>query len=56
MTFYTQVIYFIALKPAVKKILSIKFSIFHTSAVLRLLQQKYKQQEDDVRKQNKGPL
>jgi hypothetical protein len=33
-------------QPTIKKILSIKISIFHTSAVMKLLQQKYKLQED----------
>jgi hypothetical protein len=56
MTFYSQIIYFIALKPTVKKKLSIKISIFYTSAVLKLLQQKYKLHEDAIRKPNKGPL
>jgi hypothetical protein len=56
MSSYSQKIHFIALEPTVKKILSIKISIFYTSAVLKLLQQKYKLQEDAMRKQNKGPL
>jgi hypothetical protein len=56
MTSYLQIIHFIALRPTVKKILSIKISNFYTSAVLKLLQQKYKLQEDAIRKQNKGPL
>jgi hypothetical protein len=47
---YSHILHFIALKPTVKKILSIKISIFYTSAVLKLLQQKYKLQEDAVRK------
>jgi hypothetical protein len=50
MTFYSQIIHFIALVQTVKKILSIKISIFYTSAVLKLLQQKYKLEEDAVRK------
>jgi hypothetical protein len=41
------------LEPTVKKILSIKVSIFYTSAVLKLLQLKYKLQEDAIHKQNK---
>jgi hypothetical protein len=56
MTSFSQMIHFIALKPTVKNILCIKISIFHTSAVLKLLQQKYRLQEDAVCKQNKGPL
>jgi hypothetical protein len=56
MTSYLQIIHFIALEPTVKKIFSIKISIFYTSAVLKLLQQKYKLYEDAVRKRNKGPL
>jgi hypothetical protein len=48
MTSYLQIIHFIALEPTLKKILSIQNSIFYTSAVLKLLQQKYKLQ--------KGPL
>jgi len=39
---YLQIIHFIALEPTVKKIFSMKISIFYTSAVLKLLQQKYK--------------
>jgi hypothetical protein len=50
MTSYSQIIHLIALKPTVKKILSIKISIFHTSAVLKLLQQMYKLQDDAIRK------
>jgi hypothetical protein len=53
MTSYSQIVHFIALEQTVKKILSIKISIFYTSAVLKLLQQNYKLQEDAVRKQNK---
>jgi hypothetical protein len=45
MTSNSQIIHFIALKPTVKKILYIKMSIFHTSAVLKMLQQKYKLQQ-----------
>jgi hypothetical protein len=56
MTSYSQIIHFIALEPTVTKIFSIKISIFYTSAVLKLLQQKYKLQEDDVRQRNKGIL
>jgi hypothetical protein len=56
MTSYSQIIHFIALEPTVKMILSIKLSIFYTSAVLKLLQQKYKLQEDAIGKRNKGPL
>jgi hypothetical protein len=41
MTLYSQIIHFIALKPTVKTILSINISIFHASAVLKLLKQKY---------------
>jgi hypothetical protein len=48
MTSYSQIKHFIALEPTVKKILSIKISIFYTSAVLKLLQQKYKLQEDAI--------
>jgi hypothetical protein len=47
---------FIALEPTVKKILSIKISNLYTSAVLMLLQLKYKLEEDAARKQNKVPL
>jgi hypothetical protein len=54
--FLGQKNFFIALEPTVKKILSIKISIFYTSAVLELLQQKYKLQEYAARKRNKGPL
>ena len=39
---YLQIIHFIALEPTVQKIFSMKISIFYTSAVLKLLQQKYK--------------
>jgi hypothetical protein len=56
MTFYWQIIHFIALEPTMKKILSVKISIFYTSAVLKLLQQKYKLQEDAICKGNKGPF
>jgi hypothetical protein len=58
MTYYLQIIHFIALEPTVKKILSIRNSIFYSlrSAVLKLLQQKYKLEEDGICKQNKGPL
>jgi hypothetical protein len=56
MNSYSQINHFIALEPTIKKILSIKISIFYTSAVLKLLQRKYKLQEDAVRKQNKGTL
>jgi hypothetical protein len=45
-----QIIHFIAFKPTVKKILSIKISILHTSAVLKLLQHKYTLQEDVIPK------
>jgi hypothetical protein len=45
-----QFLHFIALEPTVKNILSIKISIFYSSTVLKLLQQKYKLQEDAVRK------
>jgi hypothetical protein len=48
MTSYSQIIHFIALEPTVKKIFSIKISIFDTSAVLNLLQQRYKLQEDAI--------
>jgi hypothetical protein len=54
MTFDSQIIHFVALKPTVKNILNIKITIFHTSAVLKLLQQKYKLQEDAIHKRNKG--
>jgi hypothetical protein len=50
MTFYSQIIHVIALEPTVKKILSIKISIFNTSAVLKLLQQEYKLEEDVIHK------
>jgi hypothetical protein len=53
-TSYLQIIHFIAKKTTVKNILNIK--IFHSSAVLKLLQQKYKLQEDAFMQQNKGPL
>jgi hypothetical protein len=56
MTSYSKTIHFIALEQTIKKILSIKIDIFYTSAVLKLLQQKYKLQEDVVRKRIKGPL
>jgi hypothetical protein len=56
LTPYFQVIHFIALKLTIKNISSINISILKTSAVLKLLQQKYKLQEDAVRKRNKGPL
>jgi hypothetical protein len=51
---YLQIIHFIAIEPTVKRILSIKISIFYTSAVVKLLQQKYKLQKDAVRKRNEG--
>jgi hypothetical protein len=47
MTFYLQIIHFIALEPTVKKILGVKIPIFYTS-VLKLLQQKYKLPKDAV--------
>jgi hypothetical protein len=50
MTFYSQIIHFIALKPTVKEILNLKISILYTSTVLRLLEQKYKLEEKAVRK------
>jgi hypothetical protein len=53
---YSQIIHFIALEPTVKKIFSIKISIFYTSAVLKLLQQKLKSQEDAIHKYYKEPL
>jgi hypothetical protein len=56
MTSYSHMIHFIAIELTVKKILSIKISIFYTSAVLKLLQQKYKLQENAICKRNKGPL
>jgi hypothetical protein len=41
MTSYSQILHFVALQPTAKYILSIKISNVHTSAVLKLLQQKY---------------
>jgi prophage maintenance system killer protein len=52
-TSYSHIIDFIVLNPALKKILDIKISIFHTSAVMKLLQHRYKLQEDVFRKQFK---
>jgi hypothetical protein len=47
---YLKIIHFIPEEPTFKKISSIKISNFYTSAVLKLLQQKYKLLEDGVRK------
>jgi hypothetical protein len=56
LTFYSQIIHFIALEPTVKNLLTIKISFFYTSAVLKLLQQKFKSQEDVIHKCYKEPL
>jgi hypothetical protein len=56
---YSLTIHFIALKPNVSKILSLKIKkkfFFHTSAVLKLLQQKYKSEEDAIHKCYKQSL
>jgi hypothetical protein len=56
MTSYTLAILFFAVKPIVKKLLSIEIVIFHTSALSEELSEKYRTQEVASNKLEKGPL
>jgi hypothetical protein len=56
MTSYTLAILFFALKPIVKKLLSIEILIFHTFALSEAKLEKYRSQEVASNKLEKGPL
>jgi hypothetical protein len=56
MTSYTLAIQFFALKPIVKKLLSIEIVIFHTFALSEGKSEKYQSQEVALNKLEKGPL
>ena len=56
MTSYTLAILFFALKPLVKKLLSIEIVIFHTFALSEAQSEKYRSQEVASNKLEKGPL
>jgi hypothetical protein len=53
---YTLAILFFALKPIVKKLLSIEIVIFHTFALSEAYLEKYRSQEIASNKLEKGPL
>jgi hypothetical protein len=55
MTSYTLAILFFALKPILKKLLSIKIVIFHTSGIWEVLSEKYLSREVASNKLDKGP-
>jgi hypothetical protein len=56
MSSYTLAILFFALKPIVKKLLSIEIVLFHTFALSESLSKKYRPQELASNKLEKGPL
>jgi hypothetical protein len=56
MTSYNLAILFFALKPIVKKLLSIEIVIFHTFALSEALSEKYQSPEVASNKLEKGPL
>jgi hypothetical protein len=55
-TFYTLAIIFFALKPKLKKLLSIELVIFHTLALSEALLEKYRSQEVALHKLEKRQL